>query len=79
MQTEVKKWGNSLGVRLPRHITESASLREGTPIKLTVEDGKVVLRPTRQKFKLAELLKGHEKPEAGVEFDWGKPQGDEVW
>lgn len=79
MRTEVKKWGNSLGVRLPRHITESASLRDGTPIELTVEGGRVVLSPARQKFKLAELLEGHVKPEADVEMDWGKPKGDEVW
>lgn len=77
MQAEIKKWGNSLGVRLPRHITDSASLRDGTPVELTVEeDGTVCLRPTRKKFRLADLLRGHAK---SSEVDWGGPKGEESW
>ncbi|KPP81748.1 MAG: type II toxin-antitoxin system antidote component MazE [Oceanicaulis sp. HLUCCA04] len=79
MQTEVKKWGNSLGVRLPRHITEGASLRDGTPIELSLEGDTVVLRPTRQKFKLTDLLKGHKKADENAEIEWGPAKGEEVW
>ena len=77
-QLAVAKWGNSLAVRLPRHVAEDAKLVEGMPVELSVLDGKVVVTPVRRKFKLAELL----AQDAGLrhdEVDWGGPVGDEAW
>ncbi|MDP3772498.1 MAG: AbrB/MazE/SpoVT family DNA-binding domain-containing protein [bacterium] len=34
METTIKKWGNSLAVRLPKHITQKLALREGSRVKL---------------------------------------------
>ena len=79
MQAEIKKWGNSLALRLPRHILEGASLGEGTPVEVSIENGAVVVRSTRKKFNLADLLKDHPEPTAAAEFDWGAPVGDEEW
>lgn len=80
MQGTIAKWGNSLGVRLPRHIAEAAKLTDGEAVLFTVEDGALVIRPTRKKFKLADLLADYEKPKGGEkEFDWGQPQGEEIW
>jgi len=39
----------------------------------------VVLRPTRQKFKLTDLLKGHKKADENAEIEWGPAKGEEVW
>lgn len=78
MQGTVAKWGNSLAVRLPRHIADSARLAEGVTVELHVEDEALIIRSTRKKFKLAELL----AQDAGMkrrEEDWGKPEGEEVW
>lgn len=81
MQTKITKWGNSLGVRLPVHVVEGAALSEGAPVEISVEDGAVVVRSTRKKYKLSDLLKGYEKPQnsAAIEVDWGTAQGDEEW
>lgn len=79
MQAEIKKWGNSLAIRLPRHILEEAALKEGTPVEVSVEGGAVVVRSTRKKFILADLLKDHPKPEGNVEYDWGAPVGEDEW
>ena len=78
MQGTVTKWGNSLAVRVPRHIAESAKLTEGTSVELKVEDEALVIRPSRKKFKLGELLAGYERDNHSA-VDWGKPEGDEVW
>lgn len=68
--------GNSLAVRLPRHIAESVKLTAGQHVELSVEDEALVVRPARKKLKLADLLAGYERR---VEMDWGSPQGDEAW
>lgn len=79
MQTAIARWGNSLGVRLPRHAIEGANLREGSTVLVEVEGGTLVLRPVRKKFKLSELLAAHKPSQRHKETDWGPKQGDEEW
>jgi antitoxin MazE len=77
MQTTVSKWGNSLALRLPRHIAEEVKLFEGSTVCVEIEDGSLRVTPTRKRSKLSELLEG--EPSKAAEFDWGKPLGDEAW
>ena len=48
MQTKVQKWGNSLGVRIPRGLAEEVGLGAGTEVSLSAKDGELVLRPSCQ-------------------------------
>ncbi|MGE5513081.1 MAG: AbrB/MazE/SpoVT family DNA-binding domain-containing protein [Bacteroidota bacterium] len=81
MQATISKWGNSLALRLPKHVADQVRLVEGAVVTLEVDDGTLKIIPSRKRFKLSELLAGEpdrakRKP---AEFDWGKPSGDEVW
>lgn len=79
MQTgTIKKWGNSLALRLPRHIAESARLSDGQTVELAIENEAIVVRAARKKFKLSELLADYRR-EPESEVDWGKPEGNEAW
>jgi antitoxin MazE len=78
MQTTVSKWGNSLALRLPRHIAEGVKLTEGQTVEFEISDESLIIRPTRKRFKLTDLLAGYEKSQKG-EIDGGKPEGDEAW
>lgn len=77
MQTTVSKWGNSLALRLPRHVAEEVKLVEGSTVCVVIEDGSLRVTPTRKRFKLSELLEGETSKAA--EYDWGQPVGDEDW
>lgn len=80
MQLAIAKWGNSLALRLPRHVAQDANLSEGVPVELTVRDGTVVVTPVRKKFRLDDLLAQMSQDEhRHAETDWGEAQGDEVW
>ncbi len=76
MQTTVSKWGNSLAVRLPRHIADEMKLVDGSTVTVEVDDGSIRVTPSRKKFKLSELLAGHDK---AAEIDWGGAKGEEAW
>jgi len=76
MHGTIARWGNSLALRLPRHIAEEVKLVEGASVNFEIEDGSLRVTPSRKKFKLAELLA--QEPRA-TEHDWGEPKGDEVW
>jgi len=79
MRSTIGKWGNSLALRLPRHVADEVRLVEGIAVDIEVEDGSLRVTPARRRFDLAELLKGEEGRGAAREVDWGKPVGDEAW
>ena len=79
MQTVVRKWGNSLALRLPQHFVADLRLDEGATVSLTIEDNALVVKPARKTYNLAELLKDHKPEHNHTEAVWGKPMGKEVW
>lgn len=77
MKTQINKWGNSLGSRIPKHIVAEIGLEAGDELDWRLESGElrvVVVRQSKEPT-LEELL---EMPlEREPEIDWGKPQGEE--
>jgi antitoxin MazE len=79
-ETTVSKWGNSLAIRIPQAIAKQASLNEGDCVALTFDnEGAIVLRPTRRKYELSELVSRITAKNRHGETDWGKPRGKETW
>jgi antitoxin MazE len=57
MQTRVQKWGNSLGVRIPRSLAEQIGLGAGSAVSLSAKDGELLVKPARPtRLSLDELL-----------------------
>jgi antitoxin MazE len=78
--TQVSKWGNSLAVRIPRGIAKEARFTEGDRLTLNISrDGSIVLRPTRRKYELRELVSQISPKNLHSETDWGQPTGKETW
>jgi antitoxin MazE len=45
MRAIVSKWGNSLGIRIPRGVAEDARVAEGSAVDVRVEEGCIVIEP----------------------------------
>lgn len=74
------RWGNSLALRLPKHVADQVRLAEGATVDIEVDDGSLRVTPSRKKFKLADLLEGEKTKTASVgEHDWGGAKGEEAW
>jgi antitoxin MazE len=76
MRAKISKWGNSLGVRLPKAIAEAAGLREGQVVDLAPQPDGVNLRRTEEepRYSLNELVAEMERlgPEKRPGFEeWG--------
>lgn len=39
MPTKLNRWGNSIGIRIPRHVAEIANLKAGDFVYVRVLDG----------------------------------------
>ena len=79
IELQIGKWGNSLGIRLPMHVSKILNLTLKDKVSCAIENGKLILKPVRsvKKYALKELLAKVEEP--GEEISWGKPEGDEIW
>ncbi len=78
--TQLAKWGNSLALRIPKAIADSAGLRKGDPVSLRVsEEGGIVVSPGRRRYRLAALVSRITAKNRPEETDWGKPVGREMW
>jgi antitoxin MazE len=77
--TQLAKWGNSLAVRIPRELAQSAKLREGDLVTLTLADeGRVLVSATRRKYRLKDLVSRITAENRHEETDWGSPVGREM-
>lgn len=79
MRLAVRKWGNSLAIRLPKGIARDVQLAEGSEVDVTVEDGKVILTPAAGGGSLDQLLSAVTDDNLHGEVDTGAPVGREAW
>jgi antitoxin MazE len=80
VKSTVKRWGNSLAVRLPKDIARTLELDEGSDITLEiVEDGLLVKFSKPQHSDLEALLHGVTRETIHDETDWGDVAGKEAW
>jgi antitoxin MazE len=79
-KTQLARWGNSLAVRIPLRVVETARLREGDELTLAVgKNGAIVIRPAQRKYQLDELISKITAQNRHDETDWGPRVGKEVW
>lgn len=58
MQTKIQRWGNSLGLRIPKSLAAEAHLAAGSTVDLSVENGELIVRPIpRRRYDLRSLVK----------------------
>lgn len=80
MKVKVAKWGNSLGVRLPKVAVEAAGLKAGSELDVTVEGSDLRFKKTlripyyRLEDLVAQMVPGNE-PES---VDWGPDRSEEI-
>lgn len=41
MKTRVQKWGNSLGVRIPKSFANEIGIEQGASIQMVIEEGAI--------------------------------------
>lgn len=77
MEAHLTRWGNSLGLRIPKSLTGRYRLVEGMRVALEAEDDRIVISmPSR--YALDSLLLGMTPEAMHDAFDWGADQGRET-
>ena len=80
MRVLVKKWGNSLALRIPKSVAEDSRIKYGSVVEVSVVRGRVVISPVAtHRYTLRQLLSGVTKANRHAETDTGGAVGRESW
>ena len=80
METIIKKWGNSLALRIPKALAEEAGLHYELSVELSLLDGKLVIAPIEHpKLDLEAMLDQITEDNLHSEVNIGPAVGQEVW
>jgi len=78
MQVLVSKWGNSLGLRLPKTLAAEIGVSDGQKVEVRAEGGRIIVEPVRKTYSLEQMME-NVTPEAMREaWDWGPDVGREI-
>lgn len=77
MRVQVARWGNSLGVRIPKDIAGKVGLAEGARVEVEAEDDRIVISLGRPHYRLEDLVAGMTPAAMREAFDWGPDAGRE--
>ena len=79
MPAQVTRWGNSLGVRIPKDLAARLGLSDGAQVDMVSDGDRIVLtlatKPRR--YRLEDLLVGMTPEAMHTAFDWGPDLGRE--
>ncbi len=77
MESRLAKWGNSLGVRIPKSFAQQIGLKEGSPIEIHIKGNSIIL--TQVAFVLEDLLAQVTDDNLHSEVKSGERVGKELW
>jgi len=79
LRARIAKWGNSLGVRIPKAAVKATGLDEGADVEVRITGRTLVLVPAHREYTLNELVSRITPRNRHRETDWSAPVGGESW
>ena len=94
MTTNITKWGNSQGIRLPKVLLDNVNMSENDTVEVLAENGVIIIKkakPAKQYKSLKQhleefygediedILKKADEEDSSSEINWGRPKGREIW
>ena len=79
MQVTMRRWGNSIGVRIPVGILTELNLSAEKKVDVRAEAGRIIIEPIIDSQETLEQLLGQITPDnLHSEIDFGQPVGKEL-
>jgi antitoxin MazE len=77
MFVQISRWGNSLGLRLPRSMAEQIGVGAGERVEIVAEGDRLIVRAAKPRWTLDDLLQNMTPERMSEAFDWGEDAGRE--
>lgn len=81
METQLVKWGNGQGIRIPKLILQELDIKVNDTLSMEVRGEQIIIEKVKFKHRSLEERARTYGGKLGpyTEFDWGEPKGREVW
>lgn len=81
MVVQVKKWGNSQGIRLSKDLLDMIGIHNDDFLDITMKGDSIILKKAKKQHRTLEERAEEFGGKLGPyeEYDWGEPQGRERW
>jgi antitoxin MazE len=80
VKARIQKWGNSLGIRIPRALAQETAVDSESVVDISSHNGRIIITPDRQKsFSLRQLLSKVTDENLHDEVSTGGAIGKEIW
>ena len=80
MVTKIQKWGNSLGLRIPKSFAKEAGVEDGSAVDISIQGDRLVIKTIRSvKYELDDLVSQIREDNLHDEICTGEPVGREAW
>lgn len=79
MRSKISKWGNSLALRVPKTILDTACIKENDSVEFIAEKNRITIKKKNREYRnLDELFAGYDGNKLCEEMDTGSPAGNEI-
>jgi len=77
----IRKWGNSLALRIPANLASQLNVGENSTVECTVLNGHLLVKPVERgpRFVLCELISAINEENVHKEIGTGNAVGSEIW
>lgn len=79
MGLTIRKWGNSLALRIPKALAVEAGLEDNSEVDVSLVDGSLVITPISTGEELATMLERITDENLHPEVEFGDVEGLETW
>lgn len=79
MRLAIRRWGNSLALRLPAAVLREVELAEGSEVNVAVEGQQLLITKVAPLVTLDQLLADVTPENVHGEIPAGPPRGREIW
>lgn len=79
MTTNIQKWGNSQGVRIPKIILELLEWKDNEELSISTEHDKIIIQKAKSPLTLSDVFKNYNEDYKPETINWGEPVGGEIW
>jgi antitoxin MazE len=80
MTVKIQKWGNSLGIRIPKNVLDELGWKDNEELDIRVSNGKLIIERANifKRKNIFELFAENEGEYESIEIDWGHSSGKEI-
>ena len=75
----LKKWGNSIALRLPSAVVKAENLVAGSQVQIHISENGLKVSRMPGESRIVGLCTAITPENVHIQTEWGSPQGQEIW